>query len=242
MTAARGRGWLGLRSATEPGAGTSRPLESAPGVTVVIASYRYAHLAAQAIESVLAQTRPPERILVVDDAAHDGVDRVCALYEVECLVRRRNLGTAANFDDLLRNHVGTSRALFLGADNWLRSDALERMLAADADIVSSDIALFGTEVASFIARRRMQDQVAWIDGHWIWRFEPGNIETGNYIHGSSLYNADMARRFGYRRSGEKNPEEDWMLWKAMLGAGARHVHVPEPLLFYRRHRKNFIRT
>lgn len=139
-------------------------------IQVNIVSYGYAHLAAQAIESVLSQTRKPDRILVVDDGKHDGIDRM-ERYPVELLIREKNLGIVENFQDILMNYTDSDKVLFLGADNWLRPDALELMEKENADIVSSDIALFGTEAETF-AKPLLTE---WKDGHLIWRFREGNI-------------------------------------------------------------------
>jgi glycosyltransferase involved in cell wall biosynthesis len=199
--------------------------------TVVIASYRYGHLAAQAIESVLAQTRPAERILFVDDEAGD-CSRLPALYpEVDFVLRDRNLGVVENFQDML-SRVRSDRCLFLGADNWLRSDALELLEACDADIVTYDIVVTGTEretVTGLYPCRPYQGDAYW-DRRGLW-------------HGSMLYRVSVARMVGgYARSG--NPRytgEDKVLWNRMRAAGATVLHVPEGLLYYRRHRQNFFK-
>lgn len=202
-------------------------------ISVIIASYKYGHLAAHAIDSVLSQTRSPERILFVDDGVGD-CEHLPSLYpEVEFVLRDDNLGTVANFNDMLQRVEG--RVLFLGADNWLRQDTLETLSQHNADIVSYDIAITGTEGYQFANSRAR----SYRDGYPIWQFSPKNIEVENYIHGSSLYNADMAKQYGYRHSGKANSEEDHMLFREMLRNGAAHTHVSEPLLYYRRHRENF---
>jgi len=220
-------------------------------ITVVIANYRYEHLAAQAIESVLCQTRRPDRILLIDDCSWRDVphfpgtpfppslDWLLKLYpQIEAEFRDSNMGVVANFDDILRNHVATDKVMFLGADNWLRPDALELMDAVDADIVSTDIYLFGTKAEAFsktICRGHIEKR----DGYLVWVFEPGNMEEDNHIHGSSLYNVKMAQKFGYKRSPKSyRTAEDWELWKAMLADGAKHTHLHEPLLYYRQHDRN----
>lgn len=205
-------------------------------ITVVITSFHYGHLVAHALESVLAQTQPPDDIILVDDGAHDGVEEIANKYGVRCVSRETNLGIVPNFNDILYNHVRTDKVLFLGADNWLRPDTLQHIGGVTADIISYDIAITG-EGAKDFARTRAGEQKS---GSFIWRFHPGNIGHSNFIHGSSLYNVDLARKVGgYKASGGANSEEDWMLWKRMLEAGATHHHVQEPLLFYRRHRFNF---
>lgn len=44
-------------------------------IQVNIISYGYAHLASHCIESALSQTRKPDKILVVDDGKHDGIEK-----------------------------------------------------------------------------------------------------------------------------------------------------------------------
>lgn len=209
-------------------------------ITVVIANYKYKHLLSQAIDSVLSQTLNAEKILVVDDCSEDVFD-ICLHYDVELLARDVNLGTVDNFQNVLMEKVRTEKVLFLGADNWLRPDALELMNSHDADIVSSDIALIGTEAGKFIDNAGLS--VEYRDGYPIWMFKEGNIENGNYIHGSSMYNTKLAKTVGgYERNPDsKNTEEDWMLWRKMIRAGAKHVHIAEPLLYYRRHKDNYIK-
>ncbi len=203
-------------------------------ITVVIANYKYKHLLAQAIDSVVSQTRKPEKIIVVDDCSEDITD-ICNIYSVECIQRDKNLGTVDNFQDML-NRVETEKVMFLGADNWLRPDALEKM-DINADIVSSDIALVGTEAEEFSKRLTTNYE----DGYYVWRFKNGDIENGNFIHGSSLYNVKLAKSVGgYERNPNSvNTEEDWMLWRKMIRKGAKHINISEPLLYYRRHKENF---
>ena len=85
-------------------------------ITVVIASYKYGHLAAHCIESLLSQTKTPARILFVDDGAND-CNHLPDLYpDIEYIFRPKNLGTVNNFHDILMS-VDTEYVLFIGADN-----------------------------------------------------------------------------------------------------------------------------
>lgn len=208
-------------------------------ITVVIASYKYGHLAAQAIDSVLSQTRPPDQILFVDDGVGD-CDHLISLYadpKVYFVMRTQNLGTVANFQDMLER-VTTDYCMFLGADNYLRPDSLEVLedRMDGADIVSYDWAIIGTERHKFNERIKSTEIE---NGYIIHRFTPGNIESGNYIHGSSMYDTKKAQAVGYKPSGNSRTEEDWMLFRGMIRNGAIHKHVAEPMLFYRRHKENF---
>ncbi len=211
-------------------------------ITVVIVGYNYGHLVAHAIDSVLSQTVLPKRILAVDDASDDGMCETASRYGVDVMKREKNMGTLDNFNDILMNHIFTEYVMYLGADNWLRPDALELMSNVDADIVSSDMYITGSDVAS--ARAGMKTEKK--HGYYIWRMRSlhGKINRSNFIHGSSLYNANIAKKFGYKaiRKTEtgKRLHEDWGLWRQMILLGkATHEHIDEPLLYYRRHKFNF---
>lgn len=208
-------------------------------ITVAIMSYRYGHLVAHAIESVLSQDTKPDKILVVDDGVGD-CRHVPKLYpQVEFVERERNYGIVANFQDVLFS-VDTDRLMMLGADNWLMPDCLRWCSAwADHDIVSYDLYITGSEAKVFAEHVNAVKS----GGVYVWRWDrwdQDDIEKKNYIHGSSLYNVALARRAGgYRHSGNEHTEEDWMLWKAMLSLGASHQHIAMPLMCYRKHTYNF---
>jgi glycosyltransferase involved in cell wall biosynthesis len=205
-------------------------------ITVVIANYKYEHLAAQAIESVLCQTRKADKIILVDDCSYPPynlisnalVRSLAHKYNIEFLGREENLGIVANFQDVLQNHVTTDKALYLGADNWLRPDALEKMEAANVDICGSWAYLFGTEADEF--RKIVASE--WHDGYYVW--------MPDTQHGSSLYNVNLAKQVGYKRNPKsKNTEEDAMLFRGMKELKATFTVLKEPLLYYRRHKANF---
>jgi glycosyltransferase involved in cell wall biosynthesis len=184
--------------------------------TCVIASYRYGHLAAQAIESVLCQTQPFDRVLFVDDGVGDCAHLPAIYPEVEYTLREQRLGIVDNFNDMLAR-VETERVMYLGADNWLDHTTLEVTAAVDADIVS---------------------YAAWLMK--LGRPERWHVEVP---HGSSLYRVDKARQVGcYEASGNTNTEEDSVMFARMRGAGASFVNLSDTLLYYRwRHRRNFNR-
>jgi glycosyltransferase involved in cell wall biosynthesis len=198
-------------------------------LTVVIASYRYGHLAAHCIESLLSQTKQPDKILFVDDGVGDCAHLPDIYPEIEYVLREKNLGTVDNFQDMLMR-VETEYTMFLGADNWLRSDAVEKLLGLQADIVTYEIMVTG----EFKMKHRdagLPDTNRNGDVYWRW--------DGH--HGSMMYRTSFGQAAGYaRREGGVNTEEDHVLWDRMLEMGARRFHLSEPLLYYRRHRENFI--
>ncbi|WP_141578671.1 glycosyltransferase [Actinomadura sp. WMMA1423] len=105
-----------------------------PSVTAVIVTYDRRDLLDEALTALGAQTRPPDRITVVDNASADGTAAMVAerFPGVDLLALSRNIGGAGGFS------AGMARALDGGADLlWLLDDdtvpeqeALEALLEA----------------------------------------------------------------------------------------------------------------
>lgn len=183
-------------------------------ITVAIMSYKYGHLVAQAIESVLWQTKKPDEIVVIDDASGDMTQAVAKKYGVKSVVRRDRLGIVDNFNKAL-NDVETERVMFLGADNWLHPKAIKMMSDYPQDIVSCDAYIVGEGLYK----------------RWTLHYQP---------HGSALYNVTKAKKVGgYEDSGRKHTEEDSMLFNKMMDTGATFARVDKPLLYYRKHKFNY---
>ena len=202
-------------------------------ITVVIASYRYGHLAAHCIESLLSQTIPPARILFVDDGALD-CKHLPSLYpDIEYIFRHHNLGVVDNFQDML-SRITTEYVLFIGADNWLRSDAIELLSNASTDIVTYDIVVTGELKEEILVRVPGETHPYQGDLYW---------NRQNQHHGSMMYRSNFGQKIGYKKRFEDgaHPQEDWNLWDKMLEQGATVSSLKQGLLFYRRHRENFLK-
>lgn len=100
-------------------------------ITVIIPVYNRARLVKRAVESVLAQTRPPERVIIVDDGSTDnpaalmrdlGSDGRLRIITQENrgVAAARNTGIEASKTDWLA---------FLDSDDWWLPDKLDRQMA-----------------------------------------------------------------------------------------------------------------
>jgi glycosyltransferase involved in cell wall biosynthesis len=199
--------------------------------SVVIASYKYGHLASHCIESVLAQTKPFDKIYFVDDGAGD-CGHLRYLYpQVDFLLRKENLGIVANFQDMLEN-VETDKVMFLGADNWLRSDALAQLSQQDSDIVTYDIIVTGELRQDIYSTYSISMKP--YQGDWYW-------QRARQHHGSILYDVQKALSVGGYEDNKKSgrTDEDENLWDKLNKAGATISYIPQGLLYYRRHKENF---
>lgn len=93
-------------------------------VSVVLPCYRQACFLPDALESLRAQTRPPEQVIVVDDGSPDDVDGAIDGFPEVHLVRQENrgLGAARNRGLALASEP---YVVFLDADDRLMPEALE---------------------------------------------------------------------------------------------------------------------
>lgn len=197
---------------------------------IVISSYRYGHLAAHAIESVLSQTNQFDTIYFVDDGVGDCTHLPSIYPEVKYVFREKNLGIVDNFQDMLYR-VTETMVMFMGADNWLRSDALEKLklYGNDADVITYDIMITGEKKQEFA--KYYPNDTTFHNGDIYWE------RHGSYL-GSMLYDIEFVKGVGgYLPS---NHTEDFDLWDRMIVLGGAKVsYIDAPLLFYRRHRENF---
>ena len=202
-------------------------------ITVIIASFRYGHLASHCIESLLSQTCAPSKILFVDDGGLDCAHLPSLYPDIDYVFRPKNLGTVNNFQDML-SRVSTEYVLFIGADNWLRSDAIELLAHETADIITYDIMVTGELKAEILTRVPGETRPFQGDLYW---------DRQDRHHGSMMYRTALGKKIGYERRYENglHPQEDWNLWDKMLEQGATVSSLKEGLLFYRRHRENFLK-
>ncbi len=215
-------------------------------VSVIIPCYNYGHLAAEAIESVLNQTYPPDEILFIDDASSDNSVDVAKRYEPLIRVERnhKNLGVVGNFRKAVELTHG-DYICFLGADNRFRADYVELTKALldanpDVGVAYTHFVLFDKKAqvealkSSAIPHPRFQE--------FYFREFPADpqvdIKKENYIHGSSMY-----RRKAYEEAGgylETNLPEDHSLFARMLENGWKAKLVDAYVLEYRQHSRDQI--
>lgn len=203
-------------------------------ITIVISSYKYGHLAAHCVESILSQSVKPERIMFVDDCAGDCTHIRKHYPEVEYYENPENYGTVKNFQNML-NKVTSEYCMFIGADNWLRSDAVE-MFTKIIDLEQPDIITYDMILTGELKDTRIKyhmDEINRHQGDYYWRKDHRH-------HGSMLYKTEIAKSVGgYERYGNSHQTlEDLGLWHKMINAGAKVSNINEAFLYYRHHRVN----
>jgi alpha-1,3-rhamnosyltransferase len=102
-------------------------------VSVVVPSYNHAPFVAAALRSIFAQTRPPARLLVIDDGSRDGSPRRIEETLRDCpfpceLLARENRGLCATLNEGLSKTSGGYFA-YLGSDDLWLPDFLDARVA-----------------------------------------------------------------------------------------------------------------
>ncbi len=208
-------------------------------IGVAIISYYYGHLLAQAIDSVLGQTRKADQIVIIDDASFDMAGDIAKLYNLPFIQREKNLGTQNNFRDILLNVFNTDLCMYLGADNWLHPKYLEltsTKINNEVKVVGTDcfvVGEFGNEIAKLdVIKDWYQEKY----NMHVWHYTKDDIFAHNWLHGSSLCDRKALLSVnGYE--GDCHIDAD--LWKRLAKVGYKLDKVDEPLLYYRKHRFNF---
>jgi glycosyltransferase involved in cell wall biosynthesis len=118
-------------------------------VSVIIPTYNSAAVVPAAVRSVLAQTRPADEIIVVDDAGSDDTAIACAAFGDAVRYLRRGVNGGAS--SARNTGIDAARGdwlAFLDADDLWRPRKLELQLAALAQNPAADFALTGVRVWS----------------------------------------------------------------------------------------------
>lgn len=198
-----------------------------PGaVTVLMSVYRNttADELSHALNSIDAQTRPPERVLVVRDGEVKGdVDKLLASVDTVTLPENRGLGIALR-EGLAA--VDTEFVARLDSDDAAYPQRLEKQL--DFMAAHREISVLGTAMQEFDGdtlggvRRLPETHDA------IARYAKINSPMN---HPSVLMRtADVREVGGYR---PMHNMEDYDLWARLVAGGKKLHNLPEPLTYFR---------
>jgi glycosyltransferase involved in cell wall biosynthesis len=209
-----------------------------PQVSVVIASYNYAHFLPQALDSVLAQTLQDWECIVVDDCSTDNTAEVVAAYSARD-PRFRYIRNEANKGEAGSRNVGNAAAsgefiAVLDADDWWHPEKLERQIEAMKRRPGA--------VLCFTDRvdvRGEEYQRHLVPEEWLVNLDLQLRKDDRIPHASAIYLRRAVEIVG------GYPEHlpfgvDWDLWLKLLHRYGEQslVYVREGYLYYRIHESN----
>jgi len=190
-------------------------------ISVVMPVFNGEPFIAEAIESVLAQSRPASELIVVDDGSTDGSAAEVERFGEVKLIRTENRGPAAARNTGVAESSG-DLITFLDADDLMKPDRLERQAAALEGDPSAGFALGRGDVV-------MEPGVeppAWLEE-----------EKRAYMQMSLFTTKDAFERVGpFDEELRLGDDTDW-LFRA-FEAGLRPALVPEPVIVRRYHGRN----
>lgn len=102
------------------------------GLTIVIPNYNHSRFIRQSIDSLLAQTRLPDRVIIIDDASTDDSVAVIKSYAdrfkfIELHTNSVNIGVVKTLN-LGLSIVDTEYVAFLAADDFIENSLYEKSL------------------------------------------------------------------------------------------------------------------
>lgn len=165
-------------------------------VALVIPTYNHAHFLDDAIASILAQTRMPAEIIVIDDGSRDRPEAVVARYPQVRLMRQDNQGLAIARNSGLRA-TQAPFLLFLDADDRLPPTAIERGMALLDQHPDAAFA-YGGYVNIYGPERRKAARYHPAPANAFAAFLRANLVG---MHGTVLYRRDPLEAAGGFRSG-----------------------------------------
>src|SRR5688572_16241422 len=108
-------------------------------LTVIVPAYNEAASVGDTVRSILTQTTPPARVIVVDDGSTDATAEVAQAAGATVISPPENTGSKAGAQTYALRYVDTPFVMAIDADTTLAPDAIEKLTAAfdDGEVVAA---------------------------------------------------------------------------------------------------------
>jgi glycosyltransferase involved in cell wall biosynthesis len=212
-------------------------------ISVALCTYNGARFLEAQLQSVAAQDRRPDELVICDDGSTDETEAIVGRFaavcpfEVRWRKNRQNLGATGNFAQAVALCRGDLIALSDQDDVWLpdKLDRLERAFVANPDVgfVFSDALLIDEE--DRLLPHGLWEAIAFERG--LWPEVNGRRAVEVLVRRNVVTGAGMAFRAAHRDMLLPIPRS-WVHdgWFALLiAAVAPCLAIAEPLLKYRQH-------
>ncbi|OGL61765.1 hypothetical protein A3C09_01935 [Candidatus Uhrbacteria bacterium RIFCSPHIGHO2_02_FULL_47_44] len=180
-------------------------------ISLIIPTYQHASTLVRCLDSIFAQTRKPDEVIVVDDGSTDNTQEVLKSYRDRVqVVVQANQGAPRARNHGFEKSIG-SLVMFCDADVEMRPEMLaelERALETHSD-------------ASY----------AYSGFEWGWKaftsfpFDAVRLKQMNFIHTSTLIRREKFPMFDT----SLKRFQDWDLWLTMLEHGSKGTFVDKNL-------------
>jgi cellulose synthase/poly-beta-1,6-N-acetylglucosamine synthase-like glycosyltransferase len=199
-------------------------------LTVIIPAYNEESSVADTVRSVLGQTTPPARVIVVDDRSTDATATLARAAGAEVISPAINTGSKAGAQNLALDLVQTPYCIAIDGDTTLAPDAIERLLVPlqqDLEVAAACGFVVPRHVASIWERGRYVEYLLSFT-----LYKPTQDYYGNPLISSGCFSAYRTDRLleagGWS---ERTRAEDMDLTWSFYRAGHRVRFVPEALCY-----------
>jgi glycosyltransferase involved in cell wall biosynthesis len=202
-----------------------------PTVSAVVPVYNAEEYVAESLTAILAQTRAPDEVVVVDDGSTDGTQEELARFRGDIrVVKQANLGVAGAMNRCFEEARGDYVAKCDADDIWER-EKLERQVSALLTHPQIDIAFSGARCFGRVEGPRFPYAGAGV-------LEPRELAPRlyrqNFVCASSMFvRRDLHQQLGGFVVGLGC--EDYDYWLRALAAGAVFFYDQSSLVRYREH-------
>lgn len=221
-------------SSDDVGSSTARPtLNRNSSVLALIPHYRCEEWLDACLESLLAQTRPLDGIVIIDDASpHPPIEIARKFPQVTLLTAAENGGPYRLIQEVI-NNTRYDAYLFQDADDWSTSDRLE-LLLAEAERTGAEL-VGSQELRVLCDSREVLPCLYPLDVNAALAVRPAHP----LLHPTSLVARDLVHRLGGFATGLRfGGDSEFLLRAAYV---ARIVNVPS-YCYFRRHRRGSLTT
>jgi glycosyltransferase involved in cell wall biosynthesis len=200
---------------------------TATRISVIVPSYNYGRFLNDALDSVVAQVRPADEIVLVNDGSSDETDTVMRQFAdshagTVMLSRTTNRGTVASFNDGVEASSG-SVVVILSADDTMSpnylADLESALTSGGYGFAYAQMKLFGAFDSVFPARP----------------YDPQFLARANYVNASSMFCRALFDDVGGFNPKFDRSHEDWAFWLAARNRGWLGIGVNSCWLNYRQH-------
>jgi glycosyltransferase involved in cell wall biosynthesis len=219
-------------------------------VAVVIPCYNHARYVGEALESVLAQTRRPDRVIVIDDGSKDDSVQVLRTFEdrgVE-VSARENRGAHNTINELIQRAAQDCDYIgILNSDDRYLPDRIEKCLDAASKVPGKSV--FSTKLHVIDGNGAVMPEDAprsrWFHGAWALGQQEG-MELPEWL-GQANFIATTTNIFARAAYLRANPMRDYRFIHDYFFLSTAVLEnqlemVPELLMEYRVHGSNTIAT
>ena len=193
-------------------------------ISVIIPAHNIDVYIGELLDCIKRQTVAPFETIVIDDGSTDNTAEIAKSYENVTVISTENMGVASARNTGVEK-AGGEYIAFLDGDDLIADNYLEKLLAADGDVVKCSFKDFGDA-----------DAVHYISDSIV-EYRPGCSHCFEYTVWASLIKKSLIDRYEIRFADGENYAED-APYCMLLNSVAANFKTVDDILYFHRIRSN----